>query len=152
MVPPSEHHRARRLALQGLCALDVQGEKALGGVLAFLRDSRERLSTVAEAEKMLQAAFAARTESDRLLAGESRHWDVARMSLVDRNILRLALWELRAGRTRKKVIMAEAIRLAKEFATAESARFVNGVLDAAARRLERQSGDAGDAGDEEAKN
>ncbi len=74
------------------------------------------------------------------------------MSLVDRNILRLALWELRAGRTRKKVVMAEAIRLAKEFATAESARFVNGVLDAAARRLERQSGDAGDAGDEEAKN
>ena len=91
---------------------------------------------------MLAEAYAARAEADRLLAGESQHWDVHRMALVDRNILRLAVWELLTGQAPRKVIINEALRLGKEFASAESARFINGVLDAAAKRISRDAGDA----------
>jgi N utilization substance protein B len=124
----------------------------MGLVLTFLRESRETPEAVTEAEDIFQGAFAARARADALMAGESRHWDVGRMALVDRNILRLALWELLVGRAGKKVVISEALRLAKEFSSAESARFINGVLDAAARRIQEDAGsDAGkggrDAGD-----
>ncbi|OPX21673.1 MAG: transcription antitermination factor NusB [Planctomycetales bacterium 4484_123] len=153
MTPAAKHHRARRLALQGLCCLDVQGPEALELVLEFIRDSREDPQTVAEAEGMLLSAFAVRDQADVLLGGQSEHWDVARMALVDRNVLRLAVWELMAGRAPRKVVISEAVRLAKEFSTAESGRFINGVLDAASRRLDeldnqrhgRDSRDARDA-------
>ena len=142
----TEHHRARRLALQGLCCLDVQGEGAMELVLNFLAESREKPETTAEAKRVLQAAFARRAEADEMLAGQSRHWDVGRMALVDRNILRLAVWELLTGRASKQIVINEALRLAKQFASAESSRFVNGVLDAAAQRIqEKASRDAGDA-------
>ena len=139
--------KARRLALQGLCCLDVQGESALALVETFIRDSRESPEIQAEACRMLRAAFAARATSDALLEGESYHWNVHRMALVDRNILRLALWEMAAEKTPHKVVITEALRLAQDFSSAESSRFINGVLDAAARRLENNSRDAGDAGD-----
>jgi len=142
------HHRARRLALQGLCCLDVQGAAALPAAAEFIAQSRENPETVAEAQAMMRAAFDARDACDRLLAGQSRHWDVGRMALVDRNILRLALSELLAGTTPRKVAITEALRLAKEFSTAESARFINGVLDAAARRVQDAAdGDGRDAED-----
>jgi len=146
-VPPvSEHHRARRLALQGLCSLDVQGPRALDLVWAFFADSRERAETVAEARQILEQTFARRDEIDAVLSGQSRHWRIDRMAMVDRNILRLAVWEMLAGRAPKAVAIDEAIRLAKEFASAESARFINGVLDAAAQRIEENlGGDPADA-------
>ena len=107
-------------------------------ILAFLRESREHGQTIAQAESMFLSAAARRGDADALLSGESRHWDVGRMALVDRNILRLAVWELLTGAAPRKVVISEALRLAHEFGTAESARFVNGVLDAAAKRLAAQ--------------
>ena len=134
--------------MQGLCCLDVQGEAAMELFGVFVRESRESEATAAEAEQMLAGAFAARGEADELLGGESQHWDIARMALVDRNILRLAVWELLTSRCPKRVVINEALRLAKEFASAESARFINGVVDAAARRIEKDlQTDVGDAAD-----
>ena len=133
-----EHHRARRLALQGLCCLDVRGEGALGETLEFITDGRENPQTQAEAETILRGAFGARDQADQLINRESHDWNVDRMALVDRNILRLAVWELTAGRCSKKVAIDEAVRLAKEFSAAESGRFVNGVLDAVARGLQER--------------
>lgn len=143
MANPSDHHRARRLALQGLCALDVQGEKALDLVLAFLQESRETASTLEEAQEMLKGAFLGREANDALLAGQSQHWNVSRMALVDRNILRLAVWELQEQRLSRKIVITEAIHLAKEFATVESPRFINGVLDAVAKRIEETTAGTG---------
>ncbi len=108
-------------------------------VAEFVGESREREQTIHQARRMLEGAFARRDEADRVLAGESEHWEVARMALVDRNILRLAVWELLAGEAPGKVVIDEALRLAKEFAGAESSKFINGVLDAAAKRLSRQA-------------
>ena len=133
----TNNHRARRLALQGLCCLDVQGPPALEKVHAFLDDSREAPATIESARERFTDAFADREAIDELLARHARHWELRRLALVDRNILRLAACELRSGRTPFRVVIAEALRLAGEFSTAESPRFVNGVLDAVARELSK---------------
>jgi transcription antitermination protein NusB len=121
----------------------------------FIDDSREAQEVIESAHVLVKDAYEDRTECDRLLARHARHWDLNRLALVDRNILRLAAHELRLAKAPPKVVITEAIRLAREFSTAESPRFVNGVLDAIAKELkageekEKISRDAGDAQDEE---
>jgi N utilization substance protein B len=73
---------------------------------------------------------------DRLLAEHSANWRLDRMSVVDRNILRLAVYELLARVTPASVVINEAIEIAKRFSTPESTAFVNGVLDAVNAGLE----------------
>lgn len=140
----SHHHQCRRLALQGLCCVDAQGPSAWGLIERFIRDSRET-STVAESSiDLLRKAFDDRPTCDELLARHARRWELPRLALVDRNILRLATHELRIGKTSPKVIISEALKLAREFSTAESPRFVNGVLDAVARELHGEPSDTPD--------
>ena len=113
-------------------------------VEAFLKDSRESPQTIAAAQYLLKVTFAAGQEIDKLLARHARHWELNRLALVDRNILRLATYELRSGMTPVKVVITEALRLAQEFSTAESPRFINGVLDAIAKELSRDTKDTRD--------
>jgi len=127
--------RVRRLALQALCCLDVQGEKAMELACSFIADSREPAATIADADELVRRAYASRDESDQWLTRHAKHWDLKRLALVDRNILRLAVHEMLSGRTPPKVAIAEALRLAQEFSTAESPRFVNGILDAVYKEL-----------------
>jgi transcription antitermination protein NusB len=148
----SSRHRARRLALQGLCCLDAQGGKASELVHEFIGDSSEDEQTIRAAHELTRGAFGDQEACDRLLARHARHWDLVRLALVDRNILRLGVFELRAKRAPHKVVITEAIRLAREFSTAESPRFINGVLDAVAKEISRDAGektgrDEGDEGD-----
>ncbi len=126
-------HRARRLVLQALCCLDAQGNDAMDLAVSFLRDSRTGLDVQTLAEQMLAAAWAHTERADVVLRRRSQHWDISRMPVVDRNILRLAVWELAVEHAPVKVVIDEAVRLAKEFSTADSPRFVNGVLDAIAK-------------------
>lgn len=105
----------------------------------FIRDSREGTMIVDGAMTLLRAAFDDRTASDELLARHARRWELPRLAMVDRNILRLAVHELRLHQTPPKVVISEALRLAREFSTAESPRFVNGVLDAVAKELHGQA-------------
>lgn len=128
--------RARRLALQALCCLDVQGDKVMDLVRLFITDSREAADTVAIAGDLLEQAFASREESDGWLMRHARHWELGRLALIDRNILRLAAYEMLSGRTPPKVAITEALRLAQEFSTAESPRFVNGILDAVYKEMQ----------------
>ena len=137
-------HKARRLALQGLCCLDVQGEKARPLVEDFLGDSQEAPEVIAAAGSMLQGAWADRPACDALLVRHARNWELTRLALVDRNILRLCVCELREGNVSARVVITEALKLAQEFSTADSPRFVNGVLDAVAKQISRDAGDAGD--------
>ena len=149
----NRRHRARRLALQGLCCLDVQGPEALGLVEQFIDESKDPLAVRQLAHTLLLAALADRDECDRVLARHAKHWDLPRLAMVDRNILRLGASELHAGHTPTKVVINEALLLAKEFSTAQSPRFINGVLDSVAKEIAADAGensrDAGDAGDEE---
>jgi N utilization substance protein B len=131
----SFRHRARRLAIQGLCCLDVQGQRASQQVRQFIDDSDEATVVLSTAHQLLADTLAQQADCDGLLVRHAKHWDLARLALVDRNILRLAVCELRQGTTPPKVVITEAIHLAQEFSTAESPRFVNGVLDAIMREL-----------------
>jgi N utilization substance protein B len=142
------------LALQGLCCIDAQGPQAWQGVEVFIRDSRESSHIVDSAMQLLKKAFDDRPACDELLRRHARRWELPRLALVDRNVLRLAAYEMRIQRDEQKTIISEALRLAREFSTAESPRFVNGVLDAVARELRGEAlpadepgGDAGDAED-----
>lgn len=101
----------------------------------FIDDARDELTVTHAARQLTKSAFADRDACDEILTRHARNWDVRRLAVVDRNILRLGVHELRTGTAPYKVVISEAIRLAKEFSTAESPRFVNGVLDAVAHEL-----------------
>lgn len=101
--------------------------------LEFIRQSKESLDANALACRLVREAWVHRRQADEDLARRSHHWDVGRMAMVDRNILRLAIWELAQGQVPAKVVIDEAIRLAKEFSSAQSPRFINGILDALAK-------------------
>lgn len=135
----TSRHKARRLALQGLCCLDVQGDKSLGPVRDFIENSKESGETIAAACELTEGVLSDRDECDELLSRHARHWKLHRLALVDRNILRLAVHEIRANPDMFKVAISEATNLAQEFSTAQSPRFVNGVLDAVAKELLRNS-------------
>jgi transcription antitermination factor NusB len=134
----SNLHRSRRLALQGLCCLDAQGPSAWGLIEHFIRDSKEHSIVVDSAIKMMRQAFDDRPACDELLKRHAKRWELNRLALVDRNLLRLAVYELRKSDLAVKIIVNEAIKIAREFSTAESPRFVNGVLDAVATELHGQ--------------
>ena len=87
------------------------------------------------AAELARATFEKRTVWDGSIVGVSHRWDLSRMGLVDRNLLRLALFEMSQPElTPVRVAIDEAIELAKEFGAAESPAFVNGVLDAVWRK------------------
>jgi len=86
-------------------------------------------------------------EIDPLIAAAAEHWRLARMAVVDRLILRLAVFELQSGgAVPASVVINEAIELARTFSTEEAVKFVNGVLDAIRRRLDPAAADAAEPG------
>jgi N utilization substance protein B len=90
------------------------------------------------ARELVAAAVARAAELDELITSSSKNWRIDRMSRVDRNILRLGACELLAFRdVPTKVVINEAVELAKRFGTAESSAFVNGVLDRIATAVGR---------------
>jgi N utilization substance protein B len=92
------------------------------------------------ARELVTAATARSAEIDELVGGASKNWRIERMSRVDRNILRLGACELLAFRdVPVKVVINEAVELAKRFGTAESSAFVNGVLDRIATAVGRSA-------------
>jgi transcription antitermination protein NusB len=105
-----------------------------------LADIPEHEDLVGKARRLAEGAHSHRVELDSALDAVSDHWRVDRMPVVDRAILRLALYELRYEReTPTGVVLSEAVRIAKEFSTEKSGLFVNGVLGALALR-ERPDG------------
>jgi N utilization substance protein B len=130
--------RARARALQAIYAWDLRGERDLDRVSAQIWDDL----AVAPEERQI-AGLLLRTlqqqqkELDRELAEVTTNWRLERLGVIDRSVLRLAASELKRGETPPRVVLREAIRLAERYGTPESARFVNGVLDALARKLGR---------------
>jgi len=134
-VTPSELHEARRLSLQLLCVLDVQGPDVWPALEQFLSEQPFGDPVRNRARELARVTFEQRAACDEQIAGVSQRWDVKRMGLVDRNVLRLALCEMSQPEiTPVKVALNEAIELAREFGAEESPAFVNGVLDAIWRK------------------
>jgi len=92
--------------------------------------------TQAFAEALVRGSKQHQGKIDQLLAQYAEHWELERMAVVDRNILRLAVYELLDhDKVPPKVAINEAIEIAKKFGTADSGRFINGVLDRIHREL-----------------
>jgi N utilization substance protein B len=87
----------------------------------------------AKARRLVEGVLSHLPELDVSIEAASEHWTIDRMPVVDRAVLRLGLYELRHERdTPTAVVLSEAVRVAKEYSTAQSGRFVNGVLAALA--------------------
>jgi N utilization substance protein B len=102
------------------------------------------------AKSLVDAALENREAIDALISGKAVHWELRRMAAIDRNVLRMATAELMRFRERVpfKVVIDEAVELAKIYGTDDSGKFVNGILDSIRRELYRKEG-AGD-GEEKA--
>jgi transcription antitermination protein NusB len=127
-----ERSQARRLALQALYQLDVQGDAfILDGLQAFIGETSDDPMTRELAYYMAKSAWQFHGQADEWLGRLASKWPVYRMATVDRNILRLAAWELvNYPKTPPKVVLDEAINMGKEFSTADSGHFINGIMDA----------------------
>lgn len=128
-------HQARAVALQGLYQLDVQRIPTDADVSALLEPVLVEMGVTGEAaeyaRRLVSGAWARRDQHDRMIAEVTDHWEVSRMAVVDRNILRLALYELiEQPDVPARVVIDEAIEIGREFGDAETPQFVNGVLDA----------------------
>jgi N utilization substance protein B len=86
-------------------------------------------------EDLVDGTFERRPEIDAYIQQHSEHWRVERMPAVDRNILRLAVYELLNGKLPPPVVIDEALELARRFSGQESVAFMNGVLDAVRKNL-----------------
>ena len=135
------------LALQALCVFDALGEMSFDSLTAFLHDPQTRLDlglrrpvpakVLDFARRLVQGTWQHRAGCDKRLTETSSGWSIARMPPVDRNILRLGVYELlEEADTPPEVIINEAVELARLFADRDSPGFVNGVLDAVRRGLQ----------------
>ena len=130
--------RARARALQALYAWDMRGGADLERVATQVWDDLG--ITAAErqvAGPIVRQVARKQRELDLELADVTTNWRLERIGAVERCVLRLAAAELSLGETPPKVVLQEAITLAERFGSAQSAKFVNGVLDALARRMGR---------------
>lgn len=127
---------ARALAMQCLVQLDVQGDAFLSDVPAFIADADASSQIKTLASDLAHTAWRLRTTSDEWLGKTVKHWQLQRIALVDRAVLRLAVSELLSRPdVPAKVVLDQAIELSKRYSTAESPQFINGVLDAIVKHL-----------------
>ena len=132
-----KRRKARELALQFLYQLEQNGATDPGPFEAdFWARHPVDDEARAFADSLVQGAKRHQGEIDKRIAECTEHWDLDRMAVVDRNILRLAVYELLfEPAVPGKVTINEAIEIAKKFGTTESGRFINGVLDRIHREL-----------------
>lgn len=132
-----ERRRAREYALQLLFQLDLAPQETEKAVGSFWDDKRATEPVMAFSDRLVLGTMRWRDAIDELIAGAAHNWRVSRMPAVDRNILRLAIYEfLYELDTPRVVVIDEAIEIAKKFGNDESGPFINGILDAIRIKLE----------------
>lgn len=147
--------QARECALQILYPLDMTSrsaaasdgvsgvdERAVSDAIAIFFDNFDADARARErAEQIVRGVIRERARIDDVVAAHSPRWKLERMALVDRNVLRLCVHELLFDKeTPARVVIDEGVEIAKRFGAEQSAAFVNGVLDSAARALGRLDG------------
>jgi N utilization substance protein B len=131
--------RARELAMQVLYQADVQGPDAIEFRGQFLVENEPDDSVRKLASDWAKGAWENLTECDELIVASTIKWQLSRLSMVDKSILRLAVYQFRfCPEVPARVVINEAIELAKKFGAEKSPAFVNGVLDAILRKLQAQ--------------
>ncbi len=134
----SLRHKGREFALQMLFQWEMGRQTPNVIEAGFWKAARSEKKTRDFANQLFEGAVAEAVEIDTLLTAHAQNWRLERMAVIDRAILRLAVHELRSGKTPDKVILNEAVELAKKYSSADAASFVNGVLDAIHKGEERR--------------
>jgi len=132
----SRRRKAREIALQTLYAWELTGEdwgKALRDNISR-RNASDEASNYAE--RLVSAVVEEVSRLDQLISEKLENWELKRVSIVDKNILRLALAELLfSPEVPSAVIIDEAIELASVFSSQDAGRFINGILDSLAKEV-----------------
>jgi N utilization substance protein B len=135
----SRRRRAREVVLQLLYEDDLNPQHPLWASDRFLQRRLNREPDLLDVGRQLLAGVRRhRPEVDRRLAEAAQNWSLHRMAVIDRNVLRLAAYEMRWTEVPARVAINEALELAKRYGSEQSAAFVNGILD----RLLREIGTA----------
>ncbi len=121
--------RAREVAFQVLYQDDLNPRNSPAELDQWLEDRLRRDDLVCFARELVAGVRQLRAELDAVLGSTADNWSLGRMAATDRNILRLAAYELLHSDTPGRVVIDEAIELAKRFGAAQSSQFVNGILD-----------------------
>lgn len=141
-VDPQARRRAREAALQMLyqCEVGRAGAYESIGTYWSTRDPNSEVSESQRefANRLVRGTLDRQAEIDAMLTSHAQNWRVERMAVIERLVLRLAVYEMLAETdTPSKVIINEAIELARSFSGDEAVGFVNGVLDAVRKELRR---------------
>jgi N utilization substance protein B len=138
-------HRSRQSALQVLFLWDQRHQAIDEAIRSFYEtlcseeDDPPRSAPDEFMETLVRGASAHASDIDQRIRNKSEHWRLERMPAVDRNILRLAVYEMSELKTPAPVVIDEALELARQFSGDESVSFINGVLDAVHKEADRSS-------------
>lgn len=129
-----DRRNARELALQLLFQSEFAPQISVYSFLQ-LYDNKYGTETIEYAEQIIKGVAESKTKIDDKISSVSRNWKVDRMALVDRNILRVAIYEMKLGTEKlsEKIVINEAIEIAKKYGNTDSAGFINGILDQVGR-------------------
>ncbi|MBS1834465.1 MAG: transcription antitermination factor NusB [Acidobacteria bacterium] len=131
-------HRSRQRAVQVLFQADIRNQAVEAAIDDFYEtlyseETDEQPLSDPFMESLAKGAERNREKLDAMITAKSENWRIERMPVVDRNILRLAIYEMTELKTPAPVVIDEAIELARQFSNDESVPFINGVLDAVNR-------------------
>ena len=127
--------KARELALQMLFQHDMSGNDPDMIITTFEDLQKSKPNTREFAVKIFRGTVDHLVELDDMIQAQAENWRLSRMAVVDRNIIRMSVYEfLHETDTPKLVIIDEAIEIAKKFGTQKSSQFINGILDGILKR------------------
>jgi transcription antitermination factor NusB len=122
--------KARELALKFLYQIDITKEEPSGALVRFWQEHRAVNSVKEFAAQIIEGTLENLAQIDSMITKYAQNWQLKRMAVIDRNILRLASFELVfLHDIPPKVSINEAVELAKKYGDVESSKFVNGILD-----------------------
>jgi transcription antitermination protein NusB len=126
----SLRHKSREFALQMLFQWDMSPQEPAKLEAKFWRAAKAADSTRAFANQLFEGAAKEVAALDELIVKHAENWRLERLAAIDRAVLRLAIYELRGADAPYRVVLNEAVELAKKYSSEESGAFVNGILDA----------------------
>jgi transcription antitermination protein NusB len=121
--------KSREYAMQMLFQWDVSRQEPAKLEENFWRGAKAADTTRAFANQLLEGATREIASLDEVIAKHAENWRLERLAAIDRAILRLAIYELRSTDTPPKVVLNEAVEMAKKFSSDGASAFVNGILD-----------------------
>lgn len=129
-------HKSREFALQMLFEWEMTRQNPAQIEQHFWKTARAAETTRKFAHELFSGAVVQADAADALVAKVSENWRLDRLAAIDKSILRLAIYEFRFGTAPPKVAINESLELAKKFSSEDAPAFLNGILDAALKKLE----------------